>query len=110
MAEAFAAFKSGATWWLDPADQSIINDAREEQAARYDADPWQSLIVKYVQGHDEVTTDTILSDCLRKPKEDWHRRDQMRIGACLKALGWVRFRKRLPTGLLEWRFKCASTT
>jgi hypothetical protein len=86
-AEAVALYKAGTPWWFD--DAEIIAAAREEQAERYQQDPWQEMIAVYVQRYENVTANQVLANLGLEPSR-WTRTDQMRVGGCMKALGWER--------------------
>jgi predicted P-loop ATPase len=91
-AEAVALYKAGTPWWFT--DTEIIKVAREEQADRYVEDPWQESIAKFLDLKEgDVSTDEVLKS-LGLDKSRWGRSEQMRVGACLKALGWERYRTR----------------
>ena len=104
-AEAVYRFRQGETWWLD--EPGLIEDAKQEQAERLQGDPWQEAIEEFLSGHDDVSIAEILTDCLKKETNRWERKDEMRVGATLRALGWERFRRRLPGGgnRIQWRFR-----
>jgi predicted P-loop ATPase len=101
-AEAKARFDDGSAWWLEAAD--LLEDAAREQADRYDSDPWQELIVRWVQGKHSVSISDILSRCLDKPTAQWTQVDKNRIARSLQSIGWARYRERTETGL-EWRYR-----
>jgi predicted P-loop ATPase len=101
-AEAVALFKSGTPWWLT--EISDVAHAREEQAARYQDDPWQEPIGRYVEGRDDVSVPDILTQALNLvEKGRWAQADQNRVVRCLKALGWSRYRR--PRPAREWRYR-----
>jgi predicted P-loop ATPase len=102
-AEAVTRFRGGETWWIDSADLGAA--AAEEQQERYDADPWQPLIQKWVEDRQYVTVEQILNDCVQKQARDWTQGDKSRVARSLRAVGWVR--KRAPKddqGHREWRY------
>jgi predicted P-loop ATPase len=90
-AEAVTLFKAGTPWWFT--NSTIITAAREEQADRYVEDPWQESIAKYLALQESVSTDDVLMS-IGVDKARWTRSDQMRVGACLKVLGWERLQVR----------------
>jgi predicted P-loop ATPase len=100
-AEAVVRYERGERWWLDTPE---LNDqAAEEQADRYETDPWQELVEEYCSPKDSVSIAEVLTSI--KPKDRWDRRDQMRVARCLKALGWDRHRARgVGVGPREWRY------
>jgi predicted P-loop ATPase len=91
-AEAVAQYKAGARWWLDA--QELEGAASEEQASRFEGDPWQSQIQDWVEGKDVVTVATVLRSCIQKPLDKWEQRDKNRVARVLQVLGWQRFQVR----------------
>jgi len=106
-AEAMHKFHAGTTWWLDEDD--IVRAAIAEQQNRYDADPWQELVVSFVQSRESVSIPEILEDCLDKQKANWTQSDKNRIARCLQAMKWERRLKRCD-GDREWRYRPARVT
>jgi predicted P-loop ATPase len=104
-AEAVHRFRNGAAWWLD--DAALIEDAEHEQADRLEGDPWRDAIQHFVVARDDVTVPEILADCLKKDPDRWERKDEMRVAAALKVLGWERHRRRLPGvgNKFQWRYR-----
>jgi putative DNA primase/helicase len=105
-AEAVARFRAGEVWWLDQC--SLIERAEAEQAARYEGDAWDSLIIEWVDarmaaGSDSVSVPEILETCIEKNKDQWTRADEMRVAKCLRANGWERYRDRKRG--MEWRYR-----
>lgn len=101
-AEALFQYRAGASWWLD--DPELVRDAIDQQRERYDADPWQGLVQKWLGGQHDVSIDDVLTQCLEKPKGQWTQADKNRVGRCLRALGWDRYRVR-DGAALAWRFR-----
>lgn len=99
-AEAVRYFHDGAEWHLEGA---IVEDAKAEAAARYDADVWQDAIERYLETHDHVTVEQILVNCLDRALGTVTKGDQMRVGKCLGALKWDRKQCRID-GKREWRY------
>jgi Virulence-associated protein E/Bifunctional DNA primase/polymerase, N-terminal len=84
-AEAVATYRDGVQWWPDRAwwpQLAAIQDAR------YEGDPWESLVSAYVTPLASVSTREILEAVVRKEAEHWTRADQMRVAEILKRLGW----------------------
>jgi predicted P-loop ATPase len=92
-AEVVHLYDSGEKWWLE--DPELVEAAREEQAVRFDADPWQQEIAKWIEDREDVSISEILSELLCKPKAQWGQADKNRIARTLKALGWEKFQKRV---------------
>lgn len=88
-AEAVHLYSEGFQWWLT---EDMEAEARHEQRARYDSDPWEEPIATFLEKKHDISADDILRDCLHKDVESWCRADQMRVARCLKALGWDKYR------------------
>jgi putative DNA primase/helicase len=87
-AEAVARYKAGEPHWMMPAEAT-----KAEQEGRFQADPWLDNITTIVKGESNVTTSFVAE----KLGIDLARRDravEMRIGACLRFMGWKRQQKR----------------
>ena len=56
-AEAVTLFDADAPWWL--ADATAVTQAREQQADRYQEDPWQQPIAKYCEDRTDISIDEI---------------------------------------------------
>ena len=108
-AEAVALYEAGEPWWLTEAD---MVQAGEEQAERYQDDPWQAAIAEYVEGRADVSVSEILTDVLFLEKARATQTHQNRVARCLKALGLSRFKT--PRKPREYRYRrenepCPST-
>ena len=95
-AEVVHRFKEEASWWLD--DAALVQEAAQEQAERLQPDPWRDAIQDFLATRDDVCIPEILTDCLKKDANRWERKDEMRVGATLRVLGWKRYKRRLPGG------------
>lgn len=93
-AEAVALYLGGTAWWLDGSTEAM---AREEQAERVTADPWQPIVDAYLLRHDTVTTADLL-DALGIEPGRRTRADETRAGACLRMAGWTASRPRVAAG------------
>ena len=101
-AEAVARFRSGAIWWLDSAE---LNDqAREEQAARYEPGVWDELLRPWLASRENVSIDDVLSFLVQKPKSLWTQADRNAINRGLVHMGWERYRQRTGNSL-QWRYR-----
>ena len=101
-AEAVAEYRDGKEWW--PTTAAEHAELAERQEDRRQADPWEPQIADWLAlPRGEVTTANILSSCLDKKVGDWTRADENRIGACMRALGWVGDRGRDAAGK-QYRF------
>jgi predicted P-loop ATPase len=103
-AEAKARFDAGAVWWLD--SNELVDAAAEEQADRFDADPWEEIIGHWCENRISASISEVLSLCLDKPKAQWTQTDKNRVARCFHALGWERYRER-QDARLEWRYRWA---
>jgi predicted P-loop ATPase len=87
-AEAVHRYRAGEQWWLT--DERLIAVATEQQAERYEADPWEEPIRKYLTGRTEVTVGKVLSETLMIEVSRQRKGEQNRVTAVLEHLGWVR--------------------
>jgi predicted P-loop ATPase len=85
-AEAVDLYRPGARWWLT--EENTIAAAMAEQARRFDEDIWTSPIEKFVEGQKEVTISQILEQCLGVEKDRQTQREQNRVAAVLKLIGF----------------------
>jgi predicted P-loop ATPase len=104
-AEALVAYKAGESWWLQTA--ALNSAAAAEQAERYDVGPWDDAILDWVEervrgGFDSVSVAEVLDLCIKKPQALLVKADSMRVGSCLTAAGWQRYRDR-QSG--KWRYR-----
>jgi predicted P-loop ATPase len=130
-AEAVVRYCQGAIWWLD--DRELIAAANAAQEARVQGDAWDALIERWLvfekrqvnrgyAGFDDwqseevercqpltdVSVGEILEQAIGIEPARWSQRDQMRLGAYLKANGWKRYRARIGAradDLREWRYR-----
>jgi predicted P-loop ATPase len=101
-AEAVVKFRAGAPWWLDSLELNAA--AAEEQADRYDGDPWDALLRPWLETRLDVSIDEVLRGCVEKDKALWSQADKNRVSRSLQALGWERF-KSGPRHAREWRYR-----
>lgn len=92
-AEAVARWRDGESWWLT--DEAVIEEARQAQDERRETDPLLGMLDAYLGPKTRVTTLQVLNDCWGFAHRDCDKRAEMRAAACLKALGWVRDRRRI---------------
>lgn len=94
-AEAVALYHGGERWHPTREEQQQLFEP--EQADREIADPWQSLIGKWLRGSmdNRVSVTNILTDCLKieAGKMDSARQMSTRVGIVMKRLGWVKKRE-----------------
>jgi len=103
-AEAVYRYWQHATWYLETPE--LVKLAKTEQDARRETDAWESEISDWLRTHvaPNVSVAEVLKNALDlKDRAKWTRADQMRIGACLKNLGWKRQQFSF-NGVREWRY------
>ena len=101
-AESQYRYSTGESWWIT--DDVVIHNAVDEQAARYEGDPWEHLITEWAESREVVTIEQILMHCLEKPRAQWSQADKNRISRCLRCLGWERYQQRIGEAR-EWRYR-----
>lgn len=103
-------------WWL--IDENIISDAKSEAAARYETDPWDAAIIRWIEDDEAkwnkeeklnaskwqrpfepyfIQTDVIMELCLKKPIGSWTTSEKARVGKILTFHGFERFQRRMTT-------------
>jgi predicted P-loop ATPase len=111
-AEATAAFKAGATWWIDR-DDPVLEIAKLQVARRETCDPWAQTISAWLahptsfEGLEHgrevrismsisngISTADVLRHCLMVPAERQHSQSASRVGSVLRQLGMESFRPR----------------
>ena len=115
-AEAVARYKRGEPWHIVPLDQ-----AREQQEARREGDPWQSLVSRWIVERpyreptgeltwvvrqdpvEKIFVTDILLQAVQRPAGQWSNADERRIASILRAMGWER-RKIRHEGRVQWGF------
>jgi predicted P-loop ATPase len=103
-AEAVALYRDRHPWWLQHSD--LVQAASVEQEGRFDADPWLSIIARWLSGRIDASVDDVMEHCLEKQRAQWTQSDKSRVGRCFKALGWERYKAGPRTGR-EWRYRPA---
>jgi predicted P-loop ATPase len=101
-AEAKFRYSSGEKWWLDTS--ALVEIAVEEQAARYQGDPWEEIIAPWLEVRSSTSVSEVLEKCVNKPQAQWTQADKSRVARCFRALGWERYRERQGSRL-EWRYR-----
>lgn len=101
-AEATYLYFDGKPWWLDSV--SLNREAAEEQADRYEGDPWDELILEWAGIRESVSIAEVLTNCLEKKKDMWTQWDRNRVARCLRAHGWTRYRVGVR-GSRDWRYR-----
>ena len=102
-AEAYTAYDTGETWWLDSDDEQV---AAEQQADRLEVDTWHDVIGDWLQTRkeDTVSVSEVLDLCLRKDIGLRTKLDEMRVARCLKMHGLHKFRV-AGKGNCRWKGK-----
>ena len=109
-AEALHLYSTGFKWWDYPQDI-----AREEQDARYVEDPWEEIIINYLEGQapqvhypdglwgpiNEVTTMTLLQHALQMDIAKMNKPEQRRVAEILRRLGWLKSKQKRVPGTLK---------
>jgi len=106
-AEAVALYNAGADWWITK--QETQHEAERHQRERYIGDPWDDIIVSYLDGHSEVTIADVLRDSLHIDKARWTQMDHNRVARCLRAIGWRRVQIRTGDKRV-WKYRKVVTT
>jgi putative DNA primase/helicase len=83
--------------------------AADEQRARYEGDPWDTMIGKYVAARSFVTIPEILTEVINLPPGQWEQREQTRVARCLRSLGFERCQRRKGKDR-TWGYKRTSDT
>lgn len=84
-AEAVYRFRAGESWWEIPSDAAI--SAQED---RYETDPWESLVAKWLDGQYEgfVSVADVLTRAVEVPTQHQDARASQRVVKILRKLGW----------------------
>lgn len=86
-AEALSHYRNAEPHWLQPDE---IPAQVAEQAERREVDPWTERILDWCEGQVcAVTVDRVLADCIGIEIAKRTRADALRVGAVLRANGWV---------------------
>jgi hypothetical protein len=92
-AEAFLLYQEGAKWWL--ADESLILDAKQEQAQRTEQHVWHDAVVAYCSTKEFVTVTDVLRDAIKKDLAHQTPMDKTAIVGILQTLGWKLSQRRI---------------
>jgi len=96
-------FKAGEPWWLTGSVSRM--QAEEEQASRYQADPWQKVIEEHLETREDTSIHDIFVNVLAMDeKARWDQAAMNRIARCLRYIGFERYQKRDGAGR-EWRYR-----
>jgi predicted P-loop ATPase len=89
-AEALVRYRGGQVWWVDSRELNRL--AEQEQAARYEADPWDPRITEFISKRDDTSVSEVLEQCIGKRPEHFVQLDQTRVAKCLVSNQWIRYR------------------
>ncbi|APG06975.1 hypothetical protein BKD09_01415 [Bradyrhizobium japonicum] len=101
-AEARILYEEGVPWWFTNDTKSGIaaaSIAKDEQEARYQADPWERLIADYLDSrlHQppsnpayRITIELVFRNAIELDEAKWDQAAMNRVARCLKRLGWER--------------------
>ena len=102
-AEAKTRFDLGAAWWLETGE--LVEAAAQEQADRFDGEPWEELIARQCEDRDRASVSEVLFCCLAKNRRlSGTQADKNRVARCFHGLAWERYRER-QGARLEWCFR-----
>ena len=89
LAEAFAAFQGGASWWPDRAFEA--EHIAPQQEARYEADPWEEAIESWIGSgwRLRISVNEVLKFVVGMDVSKIGTREQRRVSAILQRLGWI---------------------
>lgn len=107
-AEAYAAYVTGESWWLD--DPSVVAEATAEQARRVTIDPWADVLAAWMSHQraagvelQPMTGYEMGRDVYNKPGSQLGIGDYRRIGAAASQLGW-RHERLTIDGTRNWYY------
>lgn len=89
-AEAVHLFRNGEHWWPDRKFEAKY--IAGEQAARYEGDAWEEIILPHLESRNRVSVSEVAKDMLGMKAERIGTADQRRIANILEGLGWQRGR------------------
>jgi predicted P-loop ATPase len=87
-AEAMVALRAGEQWWPDRAFEAQY--IQPEQDARYEADPWETVIAEYLASAEETTVIDVARHALFMDTPKVGTTEQRRITAVMERIGWIR--------------------
>jgi predicted P-loop ATPase len=98
-AEAVALYQEGAAWWpVSDEDKALC---QVEQKERQVHDAWEDRVRHGVQHVEHVSISHVLGSILGLSADKVARREQLRAGACLRAIGWQEDTEK-RTGTTRW--------
>lgn len=105
LAEADALYKAGHAWHMT--DPDTLRMAAEEQAERYESDPWHEAVARYLRTRDQVAIGEVMQEALEIETPRLDRRGQNRVRAILLTLGWTQMPRQENARL--WRAPSSMT-
>lgn len=102
-AEAVQLYKQGMNWWATKDQQNLLISPQQEERELHDV--WEIVIYQWLENtctKYEVTSLDVLVGALKMEvsKIDGARQSAMRVGVCMRKLGWTK--KRQTGGAREW--------
>ncbi len=94
-AEAVHLYRAGYQWHLTEEEMAQAGEVTEE---RYEDDPWDELIDRFIMGQDRFTTHTVIQ-ALNIPTAQQTQATSRRIGRHLRHRGWEKKRASVGGGL-----------
>ena len=100
-AEARIQYDAGVKWWFADNKRGVAveRDAKTEQEARYQVDPWEKPIADYLDSRVHQPPDRpayqvdihfVFNQALEMNKDRWNQPAMNRVARCMKRLGWSR--------------------
>lgn len=83
-------FKGGETWWEMPDETATI------QQDTYVRSVWQDVTEEFLYGKTKTTMTDIFAQAIKKDTKEITRKEELAMGAALRALGWERYTYRDP--------------
>lgn len=89
-AEAVHLYHSGAQWWVDDNDHTLIALCRAAQDMRMSHHPWTDIVLRWLEDErrDETTTSEVLIKAVQKPAHYINNADARVVAGILKKNGW----------------------
>jgi predicted P-loop ATPase len=91
-AEAYTYIRDGKNYWVDVNDP-VHKLFEIEQRARYNGDPWESLVANYAMRTTIVSVEGVFRDALQLERARWSIQDKRRVVDILRSLGFEIERK-----------------
>lgn len=102
-AEAVLAYRADASWWPEPADHALFD---REQELREIEDPWTAVLAAWLESCtlSRVTMRECFEELSIRPERQDERAMAMRIGKCMRKLGWHKVEARSREERAQSRF------